>query len=144
MALLSFKSKYLVSLILLFIPGLALAHGGDHGIGSLGAGFLHPFTGLDHLFTLIALGLVWSRAEPTRHVLAAVLLALVVVHTGMHLIGIPSAQLYLYALGMVVASAAITLSSGFTARICTPDLQRTLGRLGAAAAVAASSVHLFS
>lgn len=43
------------------LPTLALAHAGeglphDHG---LSAGFLHPFTGLDHLAAMLAVGL-WS------------------------------------------------------------------------------------
>jgi len=47
--------------VLLCLPGLALAHaGGDagahHGFTS---GFLHPFTGLDHLAAMLAVGL-WS------------------------------------------------------------------------------------
>lgn len=44
---------------LLAAPVPALAHtGADHAHG-LGAGFLHPFTGLDHLVAMVAVGL-WA------------------------------------------------------------------------------------
>lgn len=53
------------------LPLVALAHSAgvehDHGtLASLGAGFTHPFTGLDHLAAMVALG-VWS-ALSTRKV----------------------------------------------------------------------------
>lgn len=58
------------------LPALAFAHAGDaphdHG-ASLGftAGFLHPFTGLDHLAAMLAVGL-WSALTQTgRRMLAA-------------------------------------------------------------------------
>jgi urease accessory protein len=60
----------------LVLPALAFAHAGDaphdHGV-SLGfsAGFLHPFTGLDHLAAMLAVGL-WSALTQTgRRMLAA-------------------------------------------------------------------------
>lgn len=43
--------------LLLLFSGAAQAHPG-HG-GSLGAGFAHPFSGLDHLLTMIVAG-VWG------------------------------------------------------------------------------------
>jgi urease accessory protein len=46
----------------LLLPGLALAHtgaGDAHVHGALASGLLHPFTGLDHLAAMLALG-VWS------------------------------------------------------------------------------------
>ncbi len=54
------------------LPLLAFAHAGDaaheHG---LTAGFLHPFTGLDHLAAMLAVGL-WSALTQTgRRMLAA-------------------------------------------------------------------------
>ncbi|MDB5659786.1 MAG: urease accessory protein [Cypionkella sp.] len=47
----------LTALPLLLIPSVALAHPG-HGYG-LEAGFLHPFTGTDHLLAMIGVGL-WA------------------------------------------------------------------------------------
>lgn len=46
----------------LLLPALALAHTGEtgaHDHGALLSGLLHPFTGLDHLAAMLALG-VWS------------------------------------------------------------------------------------
>jgi len=46
----------------LLLPALALAHAGVEGAhehGALLSGLLHPFTGLDHLAAMLALG-VWS------------------------------------------------------------------------------------
>ena len=53
--------KRIVSALALCAPALALAHTGDgslHDHGAL-AGFLHPFTGADHLAVMLAVGL-WS------------------------------------------------------------------------------------
>ena len=47
----------LTALPLLLVPSVALAHPG-HGLG-LEAGFLHPFTGTDHLLAMIGVGL-WA------------------------------------------------------------------------------------
>lgn len=59
-----------IALLALLLPGLALAHiGADAGIHHESAfmqGLLHPFTGLDHMAAMIAVGL-WSVLV-TRHV----------------------------------------------------------------------------
>jgi urease accessory protein len=54
--------------ILTLLAGPAFAHGGDHG-----SGFLHPFTGLDHILAMVATG-VWAALLATRRPVAAVLL----------------------------------------------------------------------
>jgi len=65
--------RYLIgsslALALMTLPALALAHiGGDagmhHGSG-FEAGFTHPFTGLDHMFAMIAVG-IWSAMTARR------------------------------------------------------------------------------
>ncbi|KQV95855.1 HupE/UreJ family protein [Rhizobacter sp. Root1221] len=62
------------------LPLLAAAHTGgaaphDHGtLSSLAAGFSHPFTGLDHLAAMVALG-VWSAMTSRRMWLAPVAFA---------------------------------------------------------------------
>jgi urease accessory protein len=43
---------------LVLIPALAQAHPG-HGTATFGLGILHPFTGLDHLLVMLAIG-VWA------------------------------------------------------------------------------------
>jgi len=46
-------------LCLAVVPGLAFAHPGPPHASDLAAGFLHPFTGVDHLLAMIAVG-VWA------------------------------------------------------------------------------------
>lgn len=59
-----------IALLALLLPGLALAHiGADAGIHHGSAfieGLTHPFTGLDHMAAMVAVGL-WSVLA-TRHV----------------------------------------------------------------------------
>jgi len=55
-------TRVLATATLLSLPALTLAHvgadaGGHHD--GLGAGFMHPFTGTDHLVAMLAVG-VWS------------------------------------------------------------------------------------
>lgn len=55
------------------LPTLALAHAGeglphDHG---LSAGFVHPFTGLDHLAAMLAVGLWSALTQQGRSMLVA-------------------------------------------------------------------------
>jgi urease accessory protein len=52
------KTRILVGSLLAVSSSLALAHPG-HGIDGSYAGFLHPFTGLDHLLVMLAVGL-WA------------------------------------------------------------------------------------
>lgn len=64
-----YLNRSLLVLTLAALPGLALAHlGGDagshHEIG-FAAGFSHPFTGLDHVFAMIAVG-IWSALASRR------------------------------------------------------------------------------
>ncbi len=64
-----------VAALALSLPALALAHVGadgaaHHGAGAaLWAGFAHPFTGLDHLAAMLAVGL-WSGLTARRKWLA--------------------------------------------------------------------------
>jgi urease accessory protein len=52
-----------VAIALLGLPGLAEAHTGVHPLlaDGLAAGFLHPFSGLDHLLAMVAVGL-WAAS----------------------------------------------------------------------------------
>lgn len=51
--------------LLAMLPAFAMAHPGhDHEYSGFMAGFIHPFTGLDHLVMALALGvLLWSAAK---------------------------------------------------------------------------------
>ena len=64
--------RLLVATAVAALPAVAAAHAGDaaHDHG-LTAGFMHPFTGLDHLAAMLAVGL-WSALTQTgRRMLAA-------------------------------------------------------------------------
>ena len=50
------------ALTLIALPGLAGAHTGDHSTMSFIAGCAHPFTGLDHLLTMLGVGVLAVRA----------------------------------------------------------------------------------
>jgi len=55
---------WIKSLALLLLPGVALAHDGGHSSGLMAA-LLHPFSGIDHLLALLAVGL-WAAQQPPR------------------------------------------------------------------------------
>ena len=59
-----FMKKWSVVLLSL-LPALAMAHPGhDHAHSGFMAGFIHPFTGLDHLVMALGFGvLLWSVAK---------------------------------------------------------------------------------
>lgn len=60
----NFIKKWGIGLLAL-LPALAMAHPGhDHVYSGFMAGFIHPFTGLDHLVMALAFGvLLWSAAK---------------------------------------------------------------------------------
>jgi urease accessory protein len=64
----------LAPLALLLVSGSAFAHPG-HGSG-LVAGLLHPFTGLDHLLAMIAVGL-WAAQQESKGAIWKIPLAFV-------------------------------------------------------------------
>lgn len=51
------------ALALIVIPGVAAAHPGDHSTMSFIAGCAHPFTGLDHLLTMVGIGVLAGKAQ---------------------------------------------------------------------------------
>ncbi|MDR1529339.1 MAG: HupE/UreJ family protein [Burkholderiales bacterium] len=60
-------SKKILLLLIALMPVAALAHIGHDDVEHLGflAGFLHPFTGLDHLAAMLAVG-IWSAMTTKR------------------------------------------------------------------------------
>jgi len=54
-----FARRFTVGLLLSVMSPLALAHPEGHDAHDLVAGFLHPFTGIDHLLAMLAVGL-WA------------------------------------------------------------------------------------
>lgn len=68
----------------LLLPAIALAHGGSsasHHDSALVAGLLHPFTGIDHLAAMFAIGLWSARAVRPVWLAPAAFLALLLVGT---------------------------------------------------------------
>jgi len=59
-------AKFLTAILLLFASSAAFAHPG-HNISGLAAGLLHPFSGLDHLLAMVAVGL-WAAQGGGRKV----------------------------------------------------------------------------
>lgn len=57
--------KKLLPLILMAVPGAALAHGGHADTAPLVAGLSHPLSGADHLLAMIAVGL-WAGTTGGR------------------------------------------------------------------------------
>ncbi len=114
------------------LPALALAHTGDgsaHAHGTVDAaitGFTHPFTGLDHLAAMVALG-VWSALAMKRLWVAPIAFAgalLAGALLGVAGVAMPAVEPMIAAsvlvLGLLVAAnarlpmaACITLAAGF-------------------------------
>jgi urease accessory protein len=71
-----------IALAMLFSAPVAMAHEGHSAMASIGAGFMHPLTGPDHLAAMLAVGLWgaltapgWPRAARAPLVFALALLA---------------------------------------------------------------------
>src|SRR5262245_2018107 len=78
-----------LSLLLLAVGGPALAHPGHEA-----SGFLHPFTGIDHLLAMVGVGM-WAALLAVRKPAAAVL--------------VPGAFLAMMAIGAAAGFAGIKL-----------------------------------
>lgn len=59
------NSACLAGLAILAAPA-ALAHTGAHPVAGLVTGFIHPFTGLDHMAAMVAVGLWAALIAPQR------------------------------------------------------------------------------
>ncbi len=121
-------TKFLIILALLGISSSAYAHPG-HSFGGIGSGLLHPFSGLDHLLAMLAVGL-WAGQRGTSKVwlLPAVFMSLLAFGAGVALLS-PSLPLIetgiaasVLVLGLIIAlslrvpamlSIALTAAFGF-------------------------------
>ena len=59
-------TRFLTAVFLMLASGTALAHPG-HNVSGLAAGLMHPFTGMDHLLAMVAVGL-WAARGGNRKV----------------------------------------------------------------------------
>lgn len=113
----------------LLVPGMAFAHPG-HGSGVL-AGLAHPFTGLDHLLTMLAVGM-WTAVSVSskRHWVPAGFVA------GLLLGAL--AGIYLPAPGMSAVSESMIAASMLAMPLLLASLLRLpVGSMGAVAAFVA-------
>lgn len=58
------STKFLATILLLGASSTAFAHPG-HDVSGLAAGLMHPFSGLDHLLAMVAVGL-WAAQGNTK------------------------------------------------------------------------------
>jgi len=59
--------RFILTSLILLVPGLALAHSGDHAGSGFVSGLSHPVFGLDHLLAMLAVGL-WGAQSGGRAV----------------------------------------------------------------------------
>jgi urease accessory protein len=118
------STRFLTTIFLLAASGAAFAHPG-HDVSGLAAGLMHPFTGLDHLLAMVAVGL-WAAQGGGRKIwlLPAAFMTMLVAGAGLAMLwqalplveaGIATSVL---ALGLIVALSAqlpVTLSIAITA-----------------------------
>lgn len=94
------------------LPGVAQAHIGLHVLGGADAGFAHPFSGLDHLLTMVAVGL-WaaSLGGKARILVPAAFVVVMAVGAALGAAGVPfpavesAIAVSVIAVGVLVAAA---------------------------------------
>ena len=89
--------RLLVTVALLLAPSVAFAHPGHGEGGSLLAGFIHPFSGIDHLLAMTAVGLFAANLG------------------GRALWAVPATFVAMMALGGVFGAAGVSLPFAETA-----------------------------
>lgn len=102
-------AKLLTAVLLSVASGAAFAHPG-HNVSGFAAGLMHPFSGLDHLLAMVAVGL-WAAQGGGRRIwlLPAAFMTMLAVGAGiaMHWQGLPLVEtgiaVSVLALGLVTA-----------------------------------------
>lgn len=117
------------------LPTLAMAHSGHHGeggaISSLGAGFLHPLSGMDHMILALAMGwLAFSLGAHRARVPAITFLAALAV-------GAVCGRWISGGMGLEIAISLTVLAAG---GVMLRDRLRGLGMLSIVA-VAGGAIH---
>jgi urease accessory protein len=113
----SFFMKLLAVSIAVFIPSLVMAHAGhDSTTMSMGilSGALHPLLGLDHLLSLIAVGVLCSRLNGKQKYLVPLsfvglmLAGFMFTHAGQHLVSVATIEM-LIAASLIMAAVFVVL-----------------------------------
>jgi urease accessory protein len=112
--------KYLIGLLAVLTSALGLAHSGHDNIvmsvstisNSMTAGFLHPLLGLDHLLSLVAVGILASRLNGKHRYLIPIgfvslmLIGFFTAHAGIHMVSAGSIEM-LITLSLAVAALLV-------------------------------------
>lgn len=104
------------TLLLLLASGTALAHPG-HG-GGLAAGMAHPYTGLDHLLAMVAVGL-WAAQQSARDALWKIPLTFVIAMAVGALMGVAGLPLPQVETGIAASVVIVGLLVAFSLRLPT-------------------------
>lgn len=111
------NTRHLLPLLSIsLLPSLALAHEGDHSHLGLLSGLLHPFTGIDHLLAMLAIG-IWAALQTRTLKLAipasflgALLLGFLMGVAGLNLPMVETGiSLSVLLLGVLIATSALKL-----------------------------------
>ena len=89
------------------LPATGLAHPGDHAVHDAMAGFAHPFTGLDHLLAMIAVGLWAARLGRVPAIVLPVAFPLMMIVGGL----LAAARIALPAIEPMIALSVITFGT---------------------------------
>lgn len=104
------------AILLLLSSGNALAHPG-HG-GGLAAGLAHPYTGLDHLLAMVAVGL-WAAQQSARDALWKIPLAFVSVMAAGAMLGMAGLPVPRVEAGITASVVVLGLLVAFSLKLPT-------------------------
>jgi urease accessory protein len=110
------------ALLAMPIPEFALAHVTQSDHGSFGVGFGHPFSGIDHILVMVAVG-IWAAqsGRPAAYALPVVFPLIMAVGASIGLVGVPPAAMEAgIALSAVALGAAILLKYRAKLRVAVP------------------------
>ena len=99
---------FLLTLIAIALPGVAMAHTGEGIAGGFTSGFIHPIKGLDHLIAMVAVGL-WG-AQLGRPLLIALPIAFPMVMALGGLMGILGMPMIAVELGIALSGLVLGLA----------------------------------
>ena len=110
-------SRIAATLAALALPGIAHAHVGLHTDGAL-AGFSHPFSGLDHILAMVAVGF-WASTlgGRARWIVPSAFVAVMAIGG---VIGIYGAPLPMVETGIALTVAVLGLLVAFEVKVPTP------------------------
>ena len=103
--------------LLVFTPAIALAHPGHNGTTGLLHGLMHPVTGIDHIFAMVAVGLLAAQyGGRTRWLLPTSFLIVMAIAGS---IGMARIYLPIVEIGIALSVAVLGLAIAFQIRLPT-------------------------